>query len=109
MFPPGFSGISHLPTIGLELNLDLILSGSGSAWKQEGSHLYVGRLLETLKVSTHTVSTWIQWHMGTKGSMAHGTTPPWARFCWEWGPRRIRGGLELNQDYWGLDSVEHNM
>ena len=31
LFPPGFSGIWHFPTIGLELNFDLILSGSGTA------------------------------------------------------------------------------
>ena len=121
LFPPGFSGIWHFPTIGLEFNLDFILSGSGSAgnavtggfpftarvtigdiegvntycfhlgsvaygtspplgWNlilisfflgqvllgmrsQEGSHLQLGWLLGTLKVSTHTVSTWVQWHM----------------------------------------------
>ena len=121
LFPAGFNGIWYFPTIGLEFNLDFILSGSGSAgnavtggfpftarvtigdiegvngycsqlgsmaygtspplgWNlilisfflgqvllgmrsQEGSHLQLGWLLGTLKVSTDTVPSWVQWHM----------------------------------------------
>ena len=157
LFPARFNGIWVL----IKFFLGQVLLGMRS---QEGSHLQPGWLLGTLKVSTHTVSTWVQWHMALPHhwvGIKFWFNSFWVGYCWgmvllehwvgikscihsfwrcqeilfpprfsgisyfptiglelnrhlilswwEWGPRRVTGGLEWTQGSWALDSVEHNM
>ena len=69
-FPPGFSGIWHFPTIGLESNLDFILSGSGSA-----GNAVTGGFPFTARVTIGDIEG-VNGYCFHLGSVAYGTSPP---------------------------------
>ena len=100
LFPPGFSGIWHFPTIGLESNLDFILSGSGSA-----GNAVTGGFPSTARVTIgdiEGVNTALPHHWVRIKSWLHSF---WVRFCWECGHRRVP--IYSSGDYWGHWRCQH--